>query len=49
MEDNHSEEWEQHLDYLQKEANGHKGQSVISFKLQFQLIIYRCFSIKHYY
>ena len=37
MEENHSEEWEQHLDYLQKEANGRKGQSVISFKLQFQL------------
>jgi hypothetical protein len=28
MEENHNETWEKHLDYLQREVNGTKGQSV---------------------
>jgi hypothetical protein len=38
MEENHSEEWEQHLHYLQKEANGKKGQSVTNSNFKFQLL-----------
>ena len=38
IEQNHTKEWEQHLNYLQKEANGHKEQSVTNSNFKLQLL-----------